>query len=108
MRDLAKMFGDEPHRFVRSHPIEMIEACQIHWPGIAPQSALESQIEINIEVAHRELAQRSIDRLAITTTGEVGFRDRAPMASHFKNRDHVIGVLLRLQIENERRKTEDS
>src|SRR5438128_6081751 len=102
------MFGDEPHRFVRGHPMEMIEARQINRPRVAPQGSLESQIEISIEVAHRELAQRSIDRLAITTTGEVGFRDRAPMATHFKDRNYMIGVLLRFQIKDERWKAEDA
>jgi len=95
VRDLAKMFGDKPGRFLGCHPIKMVEARQVHWARVATQSALESQIEINIEVAHRELAQRAIDRLAITTAGEVGFRDRAPMSAHLKDRDYVISVLLR-------------
>src|SRR5437764_4299258 len=108
MRDFAKMFGDKPDRFVGSHPMKMVEAGKVHWTRVAPQSALESQIEINIEVAHRQLAQRPIDRLAITTTGEVGFRDRAPMSAHFENCDDMVSVLFRFQIEDQRRKTKNA
>ena len=56
VRDLAKMFGDKPDRLVGSHPLKMVEPRQIHWTRVATQGALESQIEINIEVAHRQLA----------------------------------------------------
>src|SRR5437764_7726729 len=108
MRDFAKMFGDKPDRFVGSHPMKMVEAGKVHWTRVAPQSALESQIEINIEVAHRQLAQRPIDRLAIATTGEVGFRDRAPMSAYFENCDDMVGVLFRFQIEDERRKAKNA
>src|SRR6266850_1600294 len=108
MRDLAKMFGDKPDRFVSGHPMKMVEARKVHWTRVAPQSALESQIEINIEIAHRQLAQRPIDRLAIATTGEIGFRDRTPMSAHFENCDDMIGVLFRFQIEDQRWKTKNA
>ena len=108
VRDLAKMFGDKPDRFVSCHPIKMVEAGQIHRTRVATQRALESQIEINIEIAHCQLAERAINRLAITAAGEVGLGERAPMSAHFKNRDYVIGVLLRFQIEDERRKAKDA
>src|SRR5437773_6151081 len=102
------MFGDKPDRLVGCHPIKMVEAGQIHRTRVATQRALESQIEINIEIAHRQLAERAINRLAITAAGEVGLGERAPMSAHFKNSDHVIGVLLRLQIEDQRRKAKDA
>ena len=102
------MFGNKPDRLVGSHPMKTIEPCQIYRAGIAPQCALESEIEVNVEIAHRQLAQRPINRLTIAAPSEIGFRDRAPMTTHFKNRDYVISVLLRFQIENERRKSEDA
>src|SRR5260370_4275380 len=71
-----------------------------------PQCALEAHIEIDIEVAHSELAQAAISRLAITAAGEVRFRDRAPMSPDFENGDHMIGVALGFKIEDERRKSE--
>ncbi len=108
VRDLAKMFGDKPDRFLGCHPIETVEPRQVHWARVATQGALESQIKINIEIAHREFSQAPIDRLAITAAGEVGFRDRAPMSAHFKDREYVFGVLLRFQNQDERRKAEDT
>ena len=108
MRDLAKMFGDKPDRFVGVHPIKMVEARKVHWTRVAAQRPLESEVEINIEIAHRQFAQRPIDRLAIATTGEVGFRDRAPMSAHFENCDDMVGVLFRFQIEDERGKTKNA
>src|SRR2546423_8631413 len=102
------MFGDKPDRLVGSHPIKMVEARKIHRARIATQGALESQIEISIEIAHRQLAERAIDRLAITTTGEVGFRHRAPVAARFENSYDMVGVLFRFEIEDERRKTENA
>ena len=98
------MFGDKPNRLVRRHPIKAIEPRQVYRARVTPQGALESKIEVNIEIAHRELAQRAIDRLAVTAAGEVRFRNCAPMTAHFENRDHVISVLLRFQIENQWRK----
>ena len=56
VRDLAKMFGDEPDRLVGRHPIQMVEARKVYRTRIAAQRALESQIEISIEIAHRQLA----------------------------------------------------
>ena len=28
--EFAEIFGDEPDRFVRRHPVQMIETCQVH------------------------------------------------------------------------------
>ena len=108
MPDLAKMFGNKPDRLVGSHPMQTIEPCQIYRAGIPPECALESEIEVNVEIAHRQFAQRPINRLTIAAPREIRFRDRAPMTAHFENRDYVIGVLFRFQIEDERRKSEDA
>src|SRR5262249_60776669 len=69
---------------------------------------LKSKIEVDIEVAHRELSQRAINRLPIPAAGEVRLRDRAPMSAQFENGNNVIGVLFRFQIKNERRKSENT
>lgn len=101
------MLGDKPNRFLRGHPVQAIEAREIYRPGIAAQGAFEPQIEINIEVTHRQLAQRAINRLAITAAGEVRFRNRAPVPADFENRDHMIGVAFRFQVEDQRPKSQD-
>src|SRR6266481_4069055 len=108
MRNVAEMFGDKPHRLFSRHPVQSIETREIYRPRIAAQCPFKSQIEINIEVAHRQFAQRAINGLTITTADEIRFRNRAPMSADFENRDHVIGVLLGFQIKDERRKSENT
>src|SRR5438552_18587155 len=102
------MFGDEPDRFFCGHPVATIKSRQIHWAGVAPQSAFAAKVEVDIEITHRELAQSAIHRLAITAAGEIGFRQRAPMPSHFENRDDMIGVMFRIQIEDQRWKAKNA
>jgi len=108
MWNVAEMFGDKPHRLFSLHPVQFIETREVYRPRVAPQRPLKSQIEINIEIAHRQFAQRAINGLAITAAGEIRFRNRAPMSADFENRDHVIGVLLGFQIEDERWKSENA
>ena len=102
------MLGDEPDWLVCSHPVEPIEAREVHRAGIAPERAFSAQIEIDIEVAHRELAQRAINRLPISAAAEIRFCYRAPMSAHFENGHDVIGIALGFQIEDQRRKTENA
>jgi hypothetical protein len=71
VRNFAKVFRDEPNRFVCRHPTQTIEAREIYRSRIGSQGAFKSQIEINIEVTHGQLAQSAIDRLAIPTAREV-------------------------------------
>ena len=56
VRNFAQVLGDEPDRLVGCHPVQPIESRQINRTRIGPQSTLESQIEVDIEVAHREFA----------------------------------------------------
>ena len=107
VRNFAKMLGDEPDRLIGSHPVQAVEAGEVHWPGVTAQSALESEIEIDVEVTHRQLSQRAVNRLAVSAAGKVGFGDRAPMSAHLKDRDYVVGVLIRFQIKNKRLESED-
>jgi hypothetical protein len=88
------MFGNEPDRFVSCHPIAPIETCEINRARITAQRSLETQIEINVEVAHRELTQAAINRFAIAASGKVRFGNGAPIAAHSENRNHVIRVVI--------------
>src|SRR5215510_5903377 len=102
------MFGDEPDRFVGGQLVKTIESRQVHRTRIPAQGTFAPQVEINVEITHGQLAQAAIHRLAITAAGEVRFRYRAPVAAHFENRDDVIGVLFRFQIEDQRWKSKDA
>src|SRR6266699_149060 len=79
VRDVAEIFGDKPDWFFRRHPMEAIESREIYWPRIAPERAFAAEIEVDGEIAQGQLAQRPVNRLTVTTPGEVGFRDRAPV-----------------------------
>jgi len=108
VRNFAEMFGDEPDRFFRRHPVLTIKSSEIHRTRISPQGAFTAQIEVDVEVTHRQFAQAAINRFAISAPGEIRFRHRAPVSAHLENGDHMIGVLLCFQIENERWKSEDA
>ena len=71
MRDFAEIFGDEPDIFLGGHPTERIEPRQIHRPGKSPEGSFTAQVEINVEVAQGEFAERAVNRFAITTAGKV-------------------------------------
>ena len=106
MRDFAEVLRDEPDVFFRCHPVTTIEPGQVHRSRITPERALAAQVEIDIEIAQRQLAQGAVNRLSIAAPGEIGFGDRAPMPARFEDREDMIGVLIRFEIENERRKAE--
>src|SRR5437762_10745930 len=86
----------------------MIEAREVHRTRVPPQGAFAAEVEVNVEITHGQLAQAAIHRFAITAAGEIRFRDRAPMPAHFENRDHMIGVLFRFQIEDQRWKSQNA
>src|ERR1700730_528795 len=102
------MCGDKPDRRIRCHPVETIEAREIYRARVPAKRVLEAEIEVNVKVTHGEFAQRSVNRFAIPATSEVGFRDCAPSAAHFENRDDMVGVAIRFKIEDQRRKTESA
>ena len=68
-----------------------------------PKGAFTAQVEVDIEITHGQLSQAAINRLAITAPGEIGFRHCAPMTAHLENRNDMIGILFRFQIEDQRR-----
>src|SRR5436190_8319315 len=102
------MFGDEPGRFFSRHPVQMIEPREVHRTRMAPEGAFAAQVEVNVKIAHGQLAQAAIHRLAITAAGEIRFRHRTPVSAHSENRHYMIGVLFRFQIKNQWWKTDDT
>src|SRR5437870_11530163 len=108
MRNFAEIFGNEPDRFFRGHPIQMIESRQSHRTRIAPQGAFAAQVEVDIEIAHGQLAQVAINRLAITTAGEIRFCHCTPVPTDLENGHDMIGVLFGFQIENQWWKSENA
>src|SRR5205807_6925265 len=101
MRNFAEIFGNEPDRFFRGHPIQMIESRQIHRTRIASEGPFAAQVEVDIKIAHGQLSEVAIHRFPITATGEIRFRYCAPMAAHLENRNNVISILFCFQIEDQ-------
>ena len=108
MRNFAQMLGDEPDWFFRSHPVKMIESGEIYRTRIAAQRPFAAEVKIDVEVTHRQLAQAAVNRLAVTAAGEIGFRHCPPVPADLENRDNVVGVLFRFQIEDQWRKSENA
>src|SRR5881396_2108791 len=106
VRDSQEVLGDEPHIFLRDHPLAIVESRQIHWPRERAERAIAAQVEVLLEVAQRKLAQRAVDRLAVPAARVIRLRDRTPMTADLEQRDDMVGVVLRLEIEEQRRETE--
>src|SRR4051812_37740863 len=100
------MFGDEPDWFFCGHPVAIVKSRQVHRTRITSESAFAAQVEVNIKITHRELAQSAVHRFTIAAAGEIGFRHRAPVLAQFENRHDMIGVLFRFQVEDQRRETD--
>src|SRR5437667_6959881 len=94
--------------FFRAQTIQMIVAQKIHWTRKASQGPLAAQVEVDIKVAHGQLSEVAIYRLPITAAGEIRFRYCTPVPTHLENRDHVIGILFRFQIEDHRWKSQNA
>src|SRR5579864_6056884 len=62
--NVEQVIDDEPYWLFGSHPVLTVEALEIHWNRVAPESALAAQVEVGVEVTQCEFAQRAIDRLA--------------------------------------------
>src|SRR5205807_4581413 len=75
-------------------------------PRERAQRSLAPEIEVGVEVAHGQLAQRAMDRLAVREAVVVRLRHRAPVAALLVNRDDMIGVMLGFEVNHERGKTQ--
>ena len=104
MMDFEEVVHDEPDRLFRGHPLQMIEAGQVYGPGKCTQSPLPPQIEIKIEIRHGEFAKGTMHGLAIAASSEIGFRHRSPVSIHAVDGEDVVGVVLSLEIQEQRRK----
>jgi hypothetical protein len=108
VRDFAKIFRDEPNVFFGGHPMEAIESGQVYRLRISPERPFAPEVEVDIKVAQGQLAQGAVNRLAVTAPGEVRLGYRPPMPARLENRDDMVGVLIRFEIQNERWKSEDA
>src|SRR6202021_3307227 len=71
--DVEQVVHDKPNRFLRGHPVLLIEALEIDWNRISPQSALPPEIEIDVEITQRRFPQRAIHGFAPAAPRVIGF-----------------------------------
>src|SRR5579862_3743446 len=102
MLDIEQMIDDKPNRFVSRHPVLRIKALKVDRARVASKRALAAQVEISIEIAQRQFAQAAIHGLAPAASGIVRFGDRAPAAVLLEYGDNVIGIVLSLEVEDQR------
>src|SRR6266567_2603175 len=108
MRKRSKVFRDKPDAALGSHPMAIIEARKIDRLGVATQGAFAAKIEVDVEVTHGQLAQRAIDRLAITAATEIRFCHCAPTTANVENREHVIRIIHCFEVPEQRRKSQNT
>src|SRR2546428_736043 len=82
--DEVAMLGDPPEIAVRRHPapVAPIEAREIDRARIGAQGPLAPQIDVALEIAHHQLPDAAVDRLAEAETRKVRLGDGAPVAAH--------------------------
>src|SRR5579863_10309417 len=97
--DVEQVIDDEPDGFVGGHPVLRVEALEAYRERIAPESALAAQVEIGVEIAQGELAERAVDGLAPAASGVVGFCYGTPTSMLAEDGDHVVGVVVGFKIE---------
>src|ERR1700686_4354616 len=86
---------------VGGHPLKAVEASEVYGIGKSSERALAAQVEIDLEVAHGEFAQSSVNRFAITAPGVIRFRYRTPVAVLLVHGDHVIRVVLGFEVDHQ-------
>ena len=97
------MVHDKPNWFVCGHPVLPIESFQVYGHGKPPQRTLSPQIEVDIEIAQRQFAQRAVDRLAPAASRKVRFGHSSPASVLSKDGDHMVSVVLGFKVEQKRR-----
>ena len=102
MPDGEQVLSDKPERLIGGHPATAVEAGEVHWIGKSAQRAFAAKIEIDLEIAHRQLTQATIYRLAVAASGVVGLRDCAPVPVFLEDGNDVVSIVLGLQINHER------
>jgi hypothetical protein len=106
VRDFAKVFGNKPNVFFRSHPVAAIEASEIHGTGVAAERAFSAQVEVDVKIAHGQLSEAAVDGFAIAAASEVGFGHRAPMSANAEDGDHVVGIAIGFEVKDQWRKAD--
>ena len=104
------MLRDPPEIGAGGHPAGMsaVEARQVDGAGVCAEGPLAAEVDVVVEVAHDQLAQRAVDGRTAAESREVRLGDGAPVAVRAVDGDDVVRVLDRLQIQQQGRKAKDA
>ena len=97
-----------PDILLRGHPVEGVEAFEVHGLRVIAQGSFAAQVVIKLEVAERELAQGAIDGRAKAQACEVRLGDGAPEATFAIESHNVIVVAHGFEIHEQWRMTMDA
>ena len=80
--DGGEVLGDPPEIVRRRHPAgtEPVEAGEVDRQRVGSEGPLPPEVHVAVEVAHHELAETAVDRLAVPEPREVRLGDGAPAA----------------------------
>src|SRR5512136_1515174 len=94
--------GDLPEVLVAKGPLEGVEPGEIERDRVIAQRLLALQVEVVLEVARGELADVTKDGLAVAQPREIGLGDGTPAPPLPEDRQHVVVVADRLQVDQQR------
>jgi len=100
--DSFEVLGDGPQIDLARHPAEAVEARQVDRSAVTAEGQLALEIEIVLEIRHRQFAERAVDRLTGAQARELAGSDRAPEATAPIDRDDVVLVVNRAQVHDQR------
>ena len=103
MADFAEVVGDRPKRLGRRHPINRIETLQIHRPRIWREASFRlsscSNAQSRKEPVHAAYDKRESESVGLNSS----ISQCAPIAIRAVNRDDMVVIANRREIQNERR-----
>src|SRR5947209_13514796 len=80
--DSFEVLGDGPEIALARHPVQPVEARQVDGSAVTAEGELALEIEVVLEIRHRQFAQCPVDRVTGAQAGEVAGPDRAASAAN--------------------------
>ncbi len=103
MAHRLQVVDEVPGAVLHRHPVGGHHAPQVVGHRVSAQRLVVALVVVLVQVGHGELAQARVNRVAPAQADAVGLGDRAPAAVAPEQRHHVVEILHRLQVEQQRR-----
>src|SRR5438309_11776283 len=79
--DSFEVLGDGPEIALARHPVQPVEARQVDGSAVTAEGQLTLEIEVVLEIRHRQFALCPVDRLTGAQDGELARPVSAPNAA---------------------------